>query len=69
MDGRIIILSILHIPRLARNLIYVRKMDGVGVRKVFDKETYRMVSGEMVLLMVVHIGILYKMLGIAISDG
>jgi hypothetical protein len=38
--GRIRTLTgVLHIPGLARNLIYVRKMDDVGVKKIFEKET------------------------------
>jgi hypothetical protein len=64
MDGRIRTLpSVLHIPRLAKILIFVRKMDYGGVKKIFEKETCRMVQGEMVLLKRVHIGTLYKMLG------
>jgi hypothetical protein len=39
MDGRIQTLpGVLHIPRLARNLIYVRKMDDGGVKTMFEKE-------------------------------
>jgi hypothetical protein len=38
IDGRIItLLGVLHIPGLARNLISVRKMDDVGVKKMFEK--------------------------------
>jgi hypothetical protein len=44
MDGRIRTLpSALHIPVLETNLIYVRKMDDVGVKIVFEKETCAMV--------------------------
>jgi hypothetical protein len=44
MDGRIrTLLGVLHILGLARNLIYVSKMDDVGVKTMFEKETYRMV--------------------------
>jgi hypothetical protein len=51
MDGRIRTLpSVLHIPGLARNLIFVSKMDDAGVKTMFEKETCRMVQGEMVLL-------------------
>jgi hypothetical protein len=49
IDGRIRTLSgVLHIPGLVRNLIYVRKMDDVGVKTIFEKETCRMVRGETV---------------------
>jgi hypothetical protein len=68
--GRIITLHVvLHIPGLARNLIFVRKMDDVGVKKIFEKETYMMVRGEMVLLKGDRFGTLYKMQGSTISDG
>ena len=60
--------GVLHIPTLAKNLIYVRKMDDAGVKTVFEKETCRMVRGVMVLLKGVHIGTLYKILGSTISD-
>jgi hypothetical protein len=44
IDGRIrTLLSVLHIPVLAINLIYVRKMDDIGVKTIFEKETYMMV--------------------------
>jgi hypothetical protein len=44
IDGRIRTLhSVLHIPRLARNLIFVSKMDDAGVKTIFEKETCRMV--------------------------
>jgi hypothetical protein len=44
MDGRIMTLPIvMHIPGLARKLIFVSKMDDVGVKIVFEKETCRMV--------------------------
>jgi hypothetical protein len=42
--GRIRILSgVLHIPGLAKNFIYERKMDDPGVKTIFEKETCRMV--------------------------
>ena len=70
IDGRIRTLpSLLHIPRLARNLIFVRKMDDAGVKTIFEKETYRMVRGVMVLLKGVQFGTLYKLQGSTISDG
>ena len=37
--------GVLHIPRLAKNLIFVRKMDDAGVKIIFEKETCRMVRG------------------------
>jgi hypothetical protein len=51
IDGRIRkINGVLHIPRLAKKLIYVRKMDDARVKTIFEKETSRMVRGAMVLL-------------------
>jgi hypothetical protein len=51
MDGSIRTLpGVLHIPGLAKNLIFVRKMDDARVKTMFKKETYMMVRGEMVLL-------------------
>jgi hypothetical protein len=56
MDGRKRTLSsILHIPGLAKKLIFVSKMDDAEVKTMFEKETYRMVRLEMVLLKGVHI--------------
>jgi hypothetical protein len=70
IDRRIITLpGVLQILRLARNLIFVRKMDDAGVKIIFENETYTMVRGAMVLLKGVWIGILYKMQGSTISDG
>jgi hypothetical protein len=68
--GRIITFpGVLHIPILSRNLIYVRKMDDARIRTIFEKETYRMVQGEMVLLKGVRFRTPYKMQGSTISDG
>jgi hypothetical protein len=48
MDGRIRTFpGIMYIPILARNLIFVRKMDDAGVKTIFEKETYRMVRQAM----------------------
>jgi hypothetical protein len=70
IDGRIrTLLGVLHIPRLARNLISVSKMDDAGVKTIFEKETCKMVQGEMVLLKGVQFGTLYKLQGSTISDG
>jgi hypothetical protein len=63
------LLGVLHIPGLAKNLIYVSKMDDAGVKTIFEKETYRMVRGAMVLLKGVQFGTLYKLQGSTISDG
>jgi hypothetical protein len=69
MDGRIrTLLGILHITGLAKNLIYVRKMDDAGVKTMFEKETHWMVQGVMVLLKGVQIGSLYNLLGTIVSD-
>jgi hypothetical protein len=70
LDGRIRTLpSVLHIPGLARNLIFVSKMDDAGVKTIFEKETCKMVRGAMVLLKGVQFGTLYKLQGSTISDG
>jgi hypothetical protein len=70
IDGRIITLpGVLHIRGLAINLISVRKMDDAGVEIVFEKETYRMVQGEMVFLKGVRIGTMYKFQGSTIING
>jgi hypothetical protein len=69
MDGRIrTLLDVLHIPGLDRNLISISKMDDVGVKTMFEKETCSLVRGEMVLLRGVRIGTLYKLMGSTISD-
>jgi hypothetical protein len=65
--GRIrTLLGVIHIPGLSRNLISIRKMDDGGVKIVFEKETCRLIQGEMVLLKGVWIGNLYKLQGITI---
>jgi hypothetical protein len=47
MDGRIRTLpGVLHISRLAKIFIFVRKMDDVRVKIVFEKETYKMIEGK-----------------------
>eukprot|EP00253_Pinus_taeda_P030009 PITA_30009 len=61
--------SILHILALARNLSFVSKMDDAGVKTVFEKDTYKMVRGALVLMRGVQIGTLYKLLGSIIIDG
>ena len=55
------LLGVLHIPALARNLISVSKLDDVGVKKVFEKDIYKMVRGALVWMREVPIGTLYKL--------
>jgi hypothetical protein len=54
---------------LAKNIIFVSKMDDARLKKIFEKETYRMARGEMVLLKGVWFATLYKLQGSTISDG
>eukprot|EP00253_Pinus_taeda_P021557 PITA_21557 len=42
--------GVLHIPVLARNMISVSKLDDVGVKTVFEKDTCKMVRGALVLM-------------------
>ena len=57
IDGRNRTLpGVLHIPGLSTNFIFVRKTYDVGVKIVFEKETCRMVRGEIVFLKGVWIG-------------
>ena len=50
-DGRIKTLSgVLHIPSLARNLIYVSEMADACVKNVFKKDRCKMFRGAMVLM-------------------
>eukprot|EP00253_Pinus_taeda_P028049 PITA_28049 len=44
------LLGVLHIPTLARNVIYVSKLDDAGVKTVFEKDTCKMVRGALVLM-------------------
>ena len=68
--GRIITLPrVLHIPYLARILIYVSKLEDAGVDTVLGKGTCKMVRGEMVLVRGVHYGNLYKLLGNTYTNG
>eukprot|EP00253_Pinus_taeda_P014620 PITA_14620 len=55
------LLGVLHILALARNLISVSKLDDTGVKKVFEKDTCKMVRGALVLMWGVRIGTLYKL--------
>jgi hypothetical protein len=54
---------------MARNLIYVRKMEDAWVKTIFEKGTCSMVRGEMVLMKEVRFGTMYKLLGSTISGG
>jgi hypothetical protein len=70
IDGRIRTLSgVLHIPGMARNLIFVSKMEDARVKTIFEKGTCRMIQGEMVLMKGVRFETLYKIIGSTISDG
>ena len=44
-------------------------MDDVGVKIVFEKDTYKMVLGALVLMQGIRIGTLYKFLGSTVIDG
>eukprot|EP00253_Pinus_taeda_P034979 PITA_34979 len=49
--GRVRMLpGVLHIPALARNLISISKLDDASVKKVFEKDTCKMVRGALVLM-------------------
>eukprot|EP00253_Pinus_taeda_P036327 PITA_36327 len=50
-SGRIkTLLGVLHIPALAKNMISGSKLDDVGVKIVFEKDTCKMVRGALVLM-------------------
>ena len=61
--------SVLHIPGLAINLIYVSKMTDVGVHTLFQKDMCKMVEGTMVLMKGVQLGTICKLLGNIDSTG
>eukprot|EP00253_Pinus_taeda_P036502 PITA_36502 len=63
------LLGVLHIPALARNLIYINKLDDAGVKIVFEKDNCNMVWGALVLMWGVQIGTLYKLQGSTVVDG
>jgi len=68
--GRIrTLLSVVHIPALAKNLISVSKLDDAGVKIVFRKDTCKMVQGALVLMQGVWVGTLYKLQGSIVIDG
>eukprot|EP00253_Pinus_taeda_P005726 PITA_05726 len=46
-DGRVRTLpGVLHIPALARNMIYVSKLDDASVKTMFEKDTCKIVQGH-----------------------
>ena len=61
--------GVLHIPALARNLIFVSNMDDVGVKTVFEKDNCKMVQEALVLMQGVQTGTLYKLQGSTIIHG
>ena len=68
--GRIrTLLGVMHIPTLAINLISISKLDDIGVRKIFEKDTCKMVWGALIFIWGVRIGILYKLLHSTVIDG
>jgi hypothetical protein len=69
-DGRIRTLpGVLHIPKLARSLISVSKLDDAEVDTVFGKNTCKMVQRVMVLMRGFRCGTLYKLLGSTYTNG
>jgi hypothetical protein len=69
MEGIRTLPGVLHIPKLARSLISVSKMDDARVDTVFGKNTCKMVRGAMVLMRGVWCGNLYKLLGSTYTNG
>eukprot|EP00253_Pinus_taeda_P016569 PITA_16569 len=61
--------GVLHIPALARNLIFVVKLDDASVKTVFEKDTCKMVQGALALMWGVRIGTLYMLQGSTVIDG
>ena len=50
-DGRRRTLPIvLHIPGLARNIVFINKMSNARLHTIFEKDSCKMVHGEMVLM-------------------
>jgi hypothetical protein len=60
---------VLHISGLERNMISINKMIDTGVHTLFQKDSYKMFRGVMILMRRVHIGTFYKMLGNVDSTG
>ena len=63
------LLGVLHILALARNLIYVSKLDDAGVKIMFEKDNCKRVQGALVLMWGVQIGTLYKLQGSTVVEG
>eukprot|EP00253_Pinus_taeda_P008000 PITA_08000 len=61
--------DVLRIPALAKNLIFVSKLDDAGVETVFEKDTCKMVLGALVLMWGVQIRTLYNLQGSTVVDG
>jgi hypothetical protein len=69
-DGRIRTLpGVLHIPKLARKLIYVSKFDDAGVDTVLGKRACKMVRGAIVLMRGVRCGTLYNLFRSTYTNG
>ena len=68
MEGLKTLLGVLHIPALAKNMIFLSKMDDAGVKTMFEKDTCKMVRGALVLMRGVQIGTLYKLQGSTVVD-
>jgi len=68
-DGKVRSLpSVMHIPGLARNLIFVSKIIDANVDFNCYKNSCNMVHGSMVLVWGVQAGTLYKLLGSTITN-
>jgi len=68
--GRIrTLLGVLHILALARNLIFVSTLDDASVKIVFDKDSYKMIQGMLILMQGVQIGTLCKLQISIVIDG
>jgi hypothetical protein len=61
--------GVLHIPKLAKSLISVSKLDDAGVNIVFGKNTWKTVEGEMVLMRGVQCRNMYNLLGRTYTNG
>jgi hypothetical protein len=61
--------GVLHIPKIARSLSFVIKLDDARVDTVFGKSTCKMVQREMVLMRGVRCGNFYKLLRSTYSNG
>jgi len=60
---------VLHDPKIARSLIYLRKLDDASVDNILGKDTYKMLQGYMVLMRGVLYGTLYKLLELNYTNG